>query len=381
MRSIPESVGSCTFLREINLSQNKIQKIPDSIGKLNWLLRLDLSKNSLDHLPHNIGKWSRLKELNLEFNQLTTLPDSLKVISALHYLLLKGNPMELTREYVLKFGKLQKLTGLGSLLSSNEKRQLLSFLKHCRRLKIPEAQRIDFYHLMTSDKRCAKPTLLQALNFPVQAIREKALDQWFQYYNPSQPITDKSIISFTGRSKLNKKRIISQLTNLGLTYEAKISKNTSHIILSAFPNQTALLKAKSTASFLREQEFQAFLSNQEAVKEKEFSEKAIKNLSRLLLSKQEDNISIAVQILKNATVPLAIITELFLASKSCKTTQNKRQLKALLYLNTSKTLQQHLSSRLRLANDLPDTVLERNIDYYVNGTELEKEKIMRFFKD
>ena len=80
---LPESIGNCTELEELNLTGASITSLPKSITKLKKLTKLDLSQClNLKSLPADIGELTGLTQLDMEIilpniGQLSTLPDSI----------------------------------------------------------------------------------------------------------------------------------------------------------------------------------------------------------------------------------------------------------------------------------------------------------------
>jgi len=64
-------------LKEIDVSDNKINYFPDQICDLNNLSRLVADRNYLRLLPECIGKLKSLKTLSLSNNELKYIPDSI----------------------------------------------------------------------------------------------------------------------------------------------------------------------------------------------------------------------------------------------------------------------------------------------------------------
>jgi hypothetical protein len=75
--SIPESIGSLTYLKKLILRKNGLEKIPSSIKKLTLLRKLDLSYNELEEIPQIIQKLTSLENLNVKHNKIQKIPDSL----------------------------------------------------------------------------------------------------------------------------------------------------------------------------------------------------------------------------------------------------------------------------------------------------------------
>ena len=105
LREIPQSLLSCSCVRELYLDYNEIYKIPD-LCDLKYLEILSLVGNQLETLPESFGDCSTLKELYLNENLLTGLPSSFGKLWSLKVLNVVGNNIH---ELVDNFGDLISL--------------------------------------------------------------------------------------------------------------------------------------------------------------------------------------------------------------------------------------------------------------------------------
>lgn len=378
IKQIPEDIDHCTWLRELDLRDNKIQSLPENMTKLQWLSRLYLQGNEINDLPETMNGLMRLEYLNLEYNQLQNLPESIFALSRLQGLLLRGNTIDLPKNKWLQFKGLKKISSPKGLFHKGEAKRLLTFLKHCRELKTPEALRFECYDLMLTNKRCKKSSLIQALNFPMKKVRKNALDQLFKDHHLKQPISKHSTIAFLGKTLLQKKQVAQDLGQLGISYQSKLDQDTTHVVLGHFADAKLLSKYKAI-TYLREQELQNYLTVNNPNPQVQFSPETLDNLRQLLLSNQVTSLELAIQILKQAAFPKTMITELFIAYKETRHASSKRKLRTLLALHASKSLQEKLSLRLPLSRNMPGNKLRQNIECYNEETELEAEKLMAFF--
>lgn len=72
-----------SFLRTLDLSDNKFSKLPLDIGNFTLLKQLNVSGNRLTELPDVLGSLVKLETLNANSNQISVLPASLSKLSHL----------------------------------------------------------------------------------------------------------------------------------------------------------------------------------------------------------------------------------------------------------------------------------------------------------
>lgn len=92
LKEFPDSVAGLANLTYLNLDRNEITSLPDALpASLKWLR---LNHNKLASLPDSIGALTGLKRLYLGGNQLTSLPGSIASLQSLEDIALGNNRLE-----------------------------------------------------------------------------------------------------------------------------------------------------------------------------------------------------------------------------------------------------------------------------------------------
>ncbi|KAE8591049.1 hypothetical protein XENTR_v10018293 [Xenopus tropicalis] len=83
-----------TYVKELNLAGNTLQRLPDEVNTLIQLKSINLSKNKIQDFPGNLLDIKTLEIINLEDNQITDVPvDKLSCMPSLQSVNLKANPI------------------------------------------------------------------------------------------------------------------------------------------------------------------------------------------------------------------------------------------------------------------------------------------------
>jgi Leucine-rich repeat (LRR) protein len=105
---IPESLGGCSMLENLNLS-GSFKTLPESIGGCKNLKSVSLSSCKLSELPESFCGLEKLEELCLNAFALKTLPGAFGNLSALKEISIHSNALSELPESFCRLKKLEKL--------------------------------------------------------------------------------------------------------------------------------------------------------------------------------------------------------------------------------------------------------------------------------
>ena len=88
---LPEGIGLMTWLEEVNLKGNKIQKLPQGLFQLSELKKLNLYGNKMAELPDSFSTLTELTHLNLSNIEFASIPKSIFSLGKLQVLDLSWN--------------------------------------------------------------------------------------------------------------------------------------------------------------------------------------------------------------------------------------------------------------------------------------------------
>jgi Leucine-rich repeat (LRR) protein len=93
--SLPETMGNLKFLKELDVSYNKLKELPESMGSLQSLQTLSCFQNQLERIPASLSECKQLKSIDLGRNRLKEIPSALvSDLKELEYMSLVENQLE-----------------------------------------------------------------------------------------------------------------------------------------------------------------------------------------------------------------------------------------------------------------------------------------------
>jgi Leucine-rich repeat (LRR) protein len=167
-------------------------------------------------------------------------------------------------------------------------------------------------------------------------LRDLAREYLLEHYSePSldeNPLQKGSELVVVGKTYLKQKELKERLEAIGIKLKLKISDTTTHILLGTNPSTTKGLE-NLRKTLISIEQLQASLDAFEQPylqSEEESIQTSVQHLSELLMSKEDENISIAIEIMKGGGFPREVFSEAFIALKKTESKTNKDALKKIL---------------------------------------------------
>lgn len=305
------SVGfeALQHLEVLNLANNQLTTFPLILTKLPKLKTLNLKGNKLQSLPPEIEHLQSLENLELGFNPLENLPPELAKVQSLKSLSCTNNRFDVFPEVLLEMEQLQHVKQLDlEFRLKLPHRRLDLFFKVLRHLKKQKASfkskkaafEILFTETCTQSRSDVLPLLLVNYVTFSQALRS------YIVRNYSRPLTKESVISILGTTEWMDVENLDDSTIL----LNEINALTTHVVLGKTITKQYLELLHDALFFVSEREVLAFLSPKQPA---DWLEEHRQKLVDLLMSNQNENIALALQLSKDNELLDDLLTELLLA--------------------------------------------------------------------
>ncbi|HAS43214.1 MAG TPA: hypothetical protein DCS93_22230 [Microscillaceae bacterium] len=389
LKELPDSIGQLTELRVLILRNNRLRKLPESIQGLKKLQYLDCDHNSLKTLPHGVGGLKHLQELTLQSNKLQVLPDEIVQCKALHYLDLTSNQInclpteigELTHLKKLNLPKNKLINLPESLGNFPNLQQLILNNNPLEWAKLPlqvpgfRALMLKYIYQIIQDTDSAE-LAGQLAHFP------PTLEQ--------HPLQKDAVIAKIGKTGIKVNSLKPELGTLGIKYQAKFDAKVTHLVMGRLPKLPIEELLNHSFTFISEAQLNTFIESQQAPDPSKYllqpdnalAAENIENLKNLLLSEDDQNIAIAIELIKGGGFPKELHTELFMAYKMVSEPKVRKGIKPLLEKYSSEKAKEAMRLRHALFTESMDEMkLRRNINKYTKDNEFDGPKIARYFWD
>jgi Leucine-rich repeat (LRR) protein len=431
LKSMPEGLAKLKQLKVLSFGLKcQLKEIPNWISNFEQLEILDLNDNKIDHIPLEVAKLHKLKQLHLYNNRLKELPEELSKLEHLEILDVARNQLSKLPQYLGKFRKLRKL-----YFNSNQIKRLPQSLKNCDKMEVMHwhnnkiaAQDLlkilsHFPNLITQKMYKGKELEIANLAKEIQTLSpdEEYLSKIINLYldkplkeeitdaellriaalkdrsNTSRkairiltdrqkaklvqkPIKAGSTIVIVGKTNFKKKQTAQELKKLGIHYQSKIKNDCSHLILGPavdFTEAEIRMILNNGVVILKESDFLEIynqLTSPYLIEGAKEAPEQAQNIGALLLSQDESNQEIALEMIKSGGLPKDLITELFIFYAYIAEKKNRQKARKLLLLYGSDALKNALRKKYqKLSSRGTDALYE-----FTEGTELIQWKINQY---
>lgn len=296
-------------LETLNLANNQLTTFPIVLTKLPNLKTLNLKGNTIQFLPPEIENFQSLESLELGFNPLEKLPKELSKVRRLKSLSCTNNHFHTFPEVLLEMEQLQHVKHLDlEFRLKLPNRRLDLFFKVLRHLKKQKASlktkkaafEILFTETCTHSRSDVLPLLLVNYVTFSQALRSYIVRHY------SRSLTENSIISILGTTEWMD---VEDLDYPNVLLNV-IDSSTTHVVLGKTITKQHLEQLHEALFFVSEKEVLTFLSPKQPA---DWLAEHRQKLLNLLMSNQNENIALALQLSKDNELLDDLLTELLLA--------------------------------------------------------------------
>ena len=330
LTDLPTSLSQLKKLEVLILSNNPWVSFPMVITALPSLRILKIKGRTIQTIPSSIANLVRLEELDLSFNPLKGLPPTLSTLPSLTSLSCVAHRFENFPDVLLEMDHLRtiKALDLSIFLQVDDRKIELFFkvLKHLRKQKASlENKRAAFYIFIkggtVSNLSVVFPLLLVNYIDFGKVIRE------FLYQYNAQPLSSNSKVAVIGKMLWIDRESIDEIMEL----QEEITPETTHVVVGIFMRKKVLQTLGEQLTFISEKTLLEFAMPKQPASWLEAHESKIRTL---IMSEQNENISIALQIAKDNALLDSFLTELLLAYTWIESGNSslRADIKALFYL-------------------------------------------------
>jgi Leucine-rich repeat (LRR) protein len=309
LETLPDSFSALQNLEVLNLANNQLDIFPIVLTKLPKLRTLNLKGNSINLLPPEIANLQELNLLEVGFNRLNSLPPELAKIKSLKALICTNNQFDVFPEVLLEMEQLENVMhlDLGSWLElpTHNLDLLFKALRHLKKQKASlKTKKAAFEILFTETSTQERADIL-----PLLLVNYVAFSQMVRTYivnNYSSPLRDDSVISILGTTEWMD---VEELDDSKVLIN-EVQPSTTHIVLGRTISKQLLELLNDALFFVSEKEVLTFLSPKQPA---DWLKEHHNKLLDLLMSSQNENVELAIQLSKDNELLDDMLTELLMA--------------------------------------------------------------------
>jgi Leucine-rich repeat (LRR) protein len=329
LETLPDCFSALQNLEVLNLANNKLHSFPIVLTKLPKLKTLNLKGNLIQFLPPEIAKLQHLNLLEIGFNRLESLPQELARIQSLKTLICTNNRFDAFPDVLLEMEQLEEVKQLDLEFRLKLPTQgldlLFKVLKHLKKQKANlQTKKAAFEILFTETCNQERRDIL-----PLLLVNYVAFSQLVRAYivnNYSSDLTEESIISILGATEWMD---VEQLDDSKVLIN-EVRSSTTHIVLGRTISKQLLELLNEGLFFVSERAVLTFLSPKQPA---DWLKEHHNKLLDLLLSEQNENIELALQLSKDNALLDDMLTELLMAYTAVDTgnTSLRNSIKEVFY--------------------------------------------------
>lgn len=371
IKKLPESIRSLQNLKQLSILNNKLEDLPMWLTELSKLEILDCGGNSFKDIPTAITKIKSLKRLSIDARLLNQVPIGLADLDA-------NIELKITNKGIQVYTKVRSIEQFWkrnrqAKFTKKYKRFVLGLIQE-EKLN-PSITNKDLYAVLN----CGVQDLLtQALSLLEQRIQAKEIGK-------EQAFQKGQAILFNGKLNTSTNRLKNRLKDLGFQTVSKLNSKVKHVVLGKAPKIKTYQELANcqlwTETVLIEQINQLetpYLLTQKG----EEQVNSIENIRALLMSQNEDNVLLGIELLENGGCPKELFTTVFLVYK-CKSTAAIR--KAILRLMGQYASSDYIDALKKRSDITNSHVYEathcKNLEYYHQKADLDLKELCFYLWD
>lgn len=399
LKDLPSSIATLQNIKTLSLVENKFEQLPEVITELKKLAYIYIGKNQLSSLPECFKNLKTLKHLAINDNHFSTFPEVLCGIPGLNYLYIENNHLKSLPESLMKLCNLSTIKLAGNpfeqfppalfdwygLAKRNawsldidntlyNKTKIFDLMQNKTFYKSDRQSKIDFFNIYTENKEACKEIPLERLCVALNSAATRVADLTLAFMTEG---SDKKIkkgdkILIIGKTTKSLVEIKEQAEICGIEIQSKISKETTHILISARANKIPAKWPENVYwQWINEGQLMQFFDEVNPSYLVEAAETDAEKVADMIMTLGEDNMELAVSIVEGGGLPEALFTELFIV---CKLSDNEALRKRALQL-----LKQKASPELMTILKNRSSITKKNQYYYSSSDRDELTGKLRLF--
>lgn len=372
-------IFSCTELQTLILSENEVKSIPKDIIQLKKLSHLVFQASQIEEIPEFILQLDQLQSIYIDGNKLKKFPTFLKQLTELKQLQWENNDFGSFDKGLLEFDS----EVINNKKNSKERQAFDKLLSNLKQLNFSKKSLDLFFNLKNDQalkrKDYQKENFIEVHAFPDKNFKNITIENLLDYMKEefsTNPLKPKSEVFVVGKTPLKKTEIKNILKEAGISYSAKITENTTHLIVGSNLKNPQLLQAYTLISPQQFQEYSNKITNPYLLEEE--SEDNLEHISALLFSGNSDNENLGLELLKGGGIPKSLATELFAVYKFSENKKTASKAKKLLISIASTDLLEKIKQRINLKSIKDYYKTNGKLEIFLDGTELKGWKLAQY---